>query len=74
MEHFYCMFASMLEKLVDLATDGRAFKSVLGYYDMISKRVKEKDKEIKALEDTVSRIAGEANGIVTPLDAIGKEF
>ena len=65
MEHFYCMSAFMVEKLVDLVTHGRALKPVLRYYDKISKEVKEKEKEIEALEDTVSRVAGEVNGIVT---------
>ena len=44
------------------------------YYDKESKTVKDMEKEIKALEDTVSRIAGEVDGIVTPLNAVGKAF
>ena len=53
---------------------GRALKPVLRYYDKELEAVKDTEKEIKALEDTVSRIAGEVNGIVMPLNATGKEF
>ena len=68
------MFALLGENLVDLVTRGRALKPVLHYYDKETKAVKKAEKEIKALEDTVPRIAGKVNGIVTPLIAGGKEF
>ena len=73
MERFHSMFAHLVEKLVDLVTHGRALKPLLPYLNKEAKAVKDKEKESKAFEDTVSRIAGEGNGIVTTVNAAGKE-
>ena len=74
MEHFYSIFALLVEKLVDPVTHGRALEPVLRYRDKESKTVKDKEKLIKAFKNIMSRIAGEVNGIDMPLNAAGKEF
>ena len=74
MEHFYSIFALLVEMLAHLVTHERALEPVLRYCDKESKTVKDKKKESKHSRIPCPGSLGREMGLTRQLNVVGKEL